>query len=274
MKFLDVQGTSLPALGLGTWRLVGSEGVRAIRMALDLGYRHIDTAQMYENEAQVGQAIKESGIARGDLFITTKIWMDNYARDRVKASTDASLSRLGMDYVDLLLMHWPSEAVKLAETLDAMQELLHQGKTKAIGVSNFPVNWMKRAVEECKAPIACNQVEYHALLSQRAVLEYAQAHNIIVTAYRPLANGSLASNPLLMEIGNKYDKTGGQVALRWLMEQKGVAAVPKAASEKHARENLEIFDFNLTADEQAAIAKLSGNTRLVNPAFAPQWDMV
>ena len=272
MKFLDMQGAKLPALGFGTWQLDGQVCISATRKAIEIGYRHIDTAQIYENEVQVGQAISESGIDRKALFITTKLWTTNLTTARVASSMEESLNKLRMDYVDLLLIHWPEPSVVLKETLAAMQELVHKGKTKAIGVSNFPVRQMKEAVEQCGAALACNQVEYHAMLSQRAVLEYARKHKIIVTAYSPLARGKLAKNPAMVGIGKKHGKTAGQVALRWLIEQDNVAAIPKAASEKNAWLNFDIFDFELSADDNKAIAALGGNTRVVNPGFAPQWD--
>jgi 2,5-diketo-D-gluconate reductase B len=272
MKFLDMQGAKLPALGFGTWQLEGKTCIGAVQTALDIGYRHIDTAQIYQNEAEVGKAIVNSGIARKELFVTTKLWTTNFAPAQVASSMEESLNKLRMEYVDLLLMHWPNPSVPLADTLHAMQELMRKGKTKAIGVSNFPVRLMREAVEECKAPVACNQVEYHAMLSQQSVLNYAQSHHIIVTAYSPLARGKLNDNPVLISIGKKYGKTPSQIALRWLIEQKDVAAIPKAASEKNARANFDIFDFELSEADRKAIAVLGGNNRLINPDFSPQWD--
>lgn len=272
MKYLDLQGTKLPALGFGTWQLEGETCERAVRAAIGIGYRHIDTAQIYENEAEVGRGIAESGVPRKELCITTKLWTTNFTRERVADSMEESLSRLRMDYVDLLLIHWPNPAVPLAETLAAMQKLQRQGKTKAIGVSNFPVRQMREAVEQCTVPVACNQVEYHALLPQRAVLGYARAHGMVVTAYSPLARGRLANHPVLADIGRQYGKTSGQVALRWLIQQPGVAAIPKAASERNARANFAIFDFELSKADHDAIAGLSDHTRVVNPGFSPEWD--
>lgn len=272
MQFLSIQGAKLPALGFGTWQLQGETCVKAVRQAIDVGYRHIDTAQIYDNEIEVGRGIADSRVARTELFVTTKLWTSNFSAARVAASMEESLAKLRMDYVDLFLMHWPNPAVPLKETLDALQELLSKGKTKAVGVSNFPVRLMREAVEECKAPIACNQVEYHVMLSQNAVLDYARSKDIIVTAYSPLGRGKLAEHPLLAEIGRVHGKTAGQVALRWLLQQDGVAAIPKATSEKNIRANFDIFDFELSQQEMHSIGALSGNGRLVNPDFAPQWD--
>lgn len=272
MKFLTMKDAQLPALGFGTWMLQGKGCERAVRTAIDIGYRHIDTAQIYENEAEVGNAIADAEVSRAEFFVTTKVWTTNLAPALVASSVEESLGKLRMDYVDLLLIHWPNPAVPLAHTLGALQELMRRGKTRAIGVSNFPVRLMREAVEECSAPIACNQVEYHVLLPQRAVLHYAQAQDIIVTAYSPLARARLADHPALAAIGRKYGKTSGQVALRWLIEQPGVAAIPKAASEQNARANFAIFDFELSDADHQAIAALGSHTRLINPDFAPQWD--
>ena len=274
MKLLNMQDATMPALGFGTWQLRGEACVKAVGMALDMGYRHIDTAQIYENEAEVGQGVEASGVLRSELFITTKLWFNNFTQERVSSSFEESLNKLRMDYVDLLLIHWPSKDVPLAETLGAMQALLSAGKTRAIGVSNFPVREMRLAVEEYKAPIACNQVECHVLLPQDKVRAYAGAHNMVVTAYSPLGQGKIANHPVLEAIGKPYGKTAGQVALRWLMEQDQVAAIPKAASEKNARANFEIFDFELSDDDLKKIAALSTNTRFINPDFAPDWDAV
>jgi 2,5-diketo-D-gluconate reductase B len=259
-------------LGFGTWQLDGDVCSRAVSTALDIGYRHIDTAQAYENEAQVGGAIAASGVARQELFLTTKLWTTNLEPNRVLSSLDESLNKLRTDYVDLLLIHWPSATVPLKETLDAMLQLVDAEKVNAIGVSNFPVKQMREAVETCKAPIACNQVEYHAMLTQDAVLDYARKHNIVITAYSPLGRGRLAKHPLIVELGSKYGKEAGQIALRWLLQQDGVAAIPKAASQKNAQLNFDIFDFELSAEDMKAISALGGNNRYVNPSFSPQWD--
>lgn len=272
MKFLNMQGSQFPALGFGTWMLEGEACINAVRTALEIGYRHIDTAQMYGNEAEVGRAVAASGIARTELFLTTKLWTSNLTSAKVTASMEESLSKLQTDYVDLLLIHWPEPSVPLSQTLHAMQELQRKGKVKHIGVSNFPVSWMREAVEKCRVQVACNQVEYHAMLSQKAVLEYARLHDIIVAAYRPLLKAQLGNNSVLEKIGKQYGNTAGQVALRWLIEQDSVAAIPKAASEKNARLNFDIFDFALSQKDRKTIATLSNNTRTVNPGFAPQWD--
>jgi 2,5-diketo-D-gluconate reductase B len=272
MKYLLARDAKMPALGFGTWQLNDERCYQAVATAIEIGYRHIDTAQAYENEAEVGRAIEASGVARAEIFLTTKLWMSNFGKARVAASLEESLDKLRTDHVDLLLMHWPNPDVPLEETLEAMRQLVQAGKVAHIGVSNFPVALLREAVEKCEAPIYCNQVEYHALLSQRPVLDYARQHDMIVTAYSPLARGRLAKHETLLAIGRKYEKTASQVALRWLIQQDGVAAIPKAASAQNARANFDIFDFNLSAEEMKMITELGGNQRFVNPGFAPVWD--
>jgi 2,5-diketo-D-gluconate reductase B len=273
MIYVTMHGRQVPALGFGTWQLNGEPCIRAMRTALDVGYRHIDTAQAYENEAEVGRAIAGSGMPRDELFVTTKVWTSNFAAPKVKSSVDESLRKLRMDHVDLLLMHWPSETVPMAETLGALQEVQAAGKTLMIGVSNFTVALMREAVERHRADIACNQVEYHALLSQKPVLDYARAHGIAVTAYSPLARGKLIDHPVLRRIGERHGKTSGQVALRWLIQQSGVMAIPKATSERNIRQNVEIFDFELDERDLKDIAPLTENDRQISPSWAPAWDI-
>jgi 2,5-diketo-D-gluconate reductase B len=283
MIFVDMRGRQVPALGYGTWALTGGECERAVAMAIELGYRHIDTAQSYENETEVGRGWVGSGLRRPELFITTKIarLVNPIARvtdptgnsaAHVRAGVEASLEKLRTDYVDLLLIHWPSPHVPMAETLDAIERLKSAGKVRALGVSNFPVAQMREATEQLRREIACNQVEYHLLLSQRAVIDYAHEHGIAVTAYCPLARGQLIGHTVVERVAKKHGKTANQIGLRWLLEQRGVLAIPKAGSLPHARENISIFDFALDADDRRVLDALPGNTRLVSPAWAPKWD--
>jgi 2,5-diketo-D-gluconate reductase B len=238
---------------------------RAVRTALELGYRHIDTAEMYANEAEIGRAVKASGVPREQIFITTKLWNTHLAARDVGPTLDASLTRLATDYVDLLLIHWPTEDVPLKETLPAMIEAKAAGKAKAIGVSNFTVPMMREAIETIGAPIVCNQLEYHALLDQRPALDYARKHKIAVTAYCPLARGGLVDNPTLKRIGAGYGKSAAQVALRWLVQQPGVAAIPKASRPENLAANFQVFDFALTSGEMDEISRLRNNSRVVPP---------
>lgn len=274
MRFVDMNGQPMPALGFGTFRLEGEACRRMVATAIDLGYRHIDTAQIYGNEAEVGAAIAASGIDRAALFVTTKLWVTNARRQDALSSTAASLDKLRTDYVDLLLIHWPRIEAPLAETLGAMAELKAQGRVRHIGVSNFTVPLMRQAAEEIGADIACNQVEYHPYLSQRPVLDYARTRGIAVTAYSPVARGRVADDPALAGIAARHGKTPSQVALRWLIEQPGVAAIPKTATPERAAENLSIFDFELTAEDMAAVDALARpDGRMTSPGhLAPQWD--
>jgi 2,5-diketo-D-gluconate reductase B len=275
MKYVAVKGTQVPALGFGTWGLSGRSGYDAVRQAIDLGYRHIDTAQMYGNEVEIGKAIRESGLDRDAIFLTTKVQPSNLRAIAVKRSHEESLRRLGVHYVDLLLIHWPNEQVRLGETLDAMEDVRAQGKTRFIGVSNFTVKLLREAVGKHHADLLCNQVEYHPFLSQRRVLAALRGYDMMLTAYAPVARGRVSKDPVLNAIGEKYGKSGGQVALRWLIEQEGVAAVPKAANREHAATNIDIFDFQLAPEDHAAIERLASGNRLVEfPGWSPDWDPV
>lgn len=269
MEHLKLNGTRVPKLGFGTWQLTGDACAESVQDALELGYRHIDTAQMYENEQQVGRGIAASGIARDDIFLTTKVWWDNLDHDRCIASTEASLSRLGTDYVDLLLIHWPSPDVPLAESLDAMQELQRDGKARHLGVSNFTPELLEEAVR--RAPVVCNQVEYHPFLGQDDVLSAVRENGMMLTAYSPLAQGEVNDDPVLAEIASNHGATPAQVALRWLTRQDRVAAIPKAASAEHRRANLASLDLELDSDEMRRVSDLDRGRRLVDPEFAPDW---
>lgn len=273
MKTITIQNKTIPALGFGTWKLSGTVCIEATALALEVGYRHIDTAQIYGNESEVGQAIRNSGIRRDEIFLTTKIWVENVSADKMERSVAESLTKLKTDYVDLLLIHWPVTDVPLKEQAAALQAAQQSDKTKLIGVSNYPVAMMKEVLDDYGVAIANNQVEYHPFLSQSPVLDYARAHDMWVTAYSPLARGKIAGNTTLLEIGQKYGKNEGQVALRWLMQQDNVAAIPKAASAQNIRNNFNIFDFALTDAERDAIFSLARpDGRMVNPEWAPHWD--
>lgn len=267
-----IQGVEVPELGFGTYKLIGKECEQAVKLALILGYRHIDTAQSYKNEREVGNAIKQAHIKREELYVTTKIDINNLAPNDVIKSTEHSLQDLDIPYVDLLLIHWPNPDFDIEKTIEAMLSIRDQGKALNIGVSNFPMKELKEVNEELSAPIFCNQVEYHPLLGQYELLEYASEHDLMVTAFSPLAQGAVVKNPLLVELAEKYEKTPAQIALRWLIEQEQVVAIPKASSRKHMEENLDIYDFVLEDDDFYAIDDLDKTQRTVNPDFAPNWD--
>jgi len=273
MQYIGVKGAKVPALGCGTWGLSGRGAYDATRQALDLGYRHIDTAQIYGNEAEIGRAIRDSGVPRADIFLTTKVAPSNLAAAAARRSHGESLARLGLDQVDLLLIHWPNAQVPLKETLDALARLRAEGKTRFIGVSNFTVALLQEAVERHGADLLCNQIEYHPFLAQGAVRAALKRYGMMLTAYAPVARGHVFKDKTLSAIGKKYGKSAGQVALRWLIEQENVAAVPKAAQRAHAAANIEIFDFALTAEDRAAIDALAQGDRLVEwGGYSPDWD--
>jgi len=276
MIYINIKDKKIPALGYGTWKLKGDACVSGVSKALEVGYRHIDTAQIYGNEAEVGSSIETSGIKRDEIFLTTKVWTSEFKDGDLQSSVDESLKKLKTDYVDLLLLHWPVEdEAPFSEQLKALQEVKESGKTRLIGIANFTVAQMKQVVEEIGADIVCNQVEYHPFLSQKSVLDYVLAHNMFMTAYCPVARGKVAEDSTIKEIAKKYNKTAGQVALRWLVQQKNIAAIPKAASENHIIENFNIFDFTLEDEDMEAIFNLANpDGRLINYDFSPKWDIV
>jgi diketogulonate reductase-like aldo/keto reductase len=273
MKIVSANGASIPTLGFGTFRVPGPDAERMVSHVLATGYRHIDTAQIYGNEAEVGDGIRRSGVARGDLFLTTKVWVENYKHAAFIASVDESLKKLRTDYVDLLLLHWPNEVVPLAEQIDALNEVAKAGKVRHIGVSNFNTGLMREAVKLSSLPIVTNQVEYHPYLDQTPVLRAASQLDMSVTAYYAMADGKVLKDPVLQEIAASHGKSVAQIVLRWIVQQ-DVIALSKTVSEERANENAAIFDFALTADEMAEIQALArANGRIVNPdGLAPVWD--
>ncbi len=273
MEFITIKDARLPALGLGTWALNGRACFAAVKDALALGYRHIDTAQIYGNEEEVGAAINQSGLKRADIFLTTKIPAGNLRAVAVRRGVEESLKRLKTGYVDLLLIHWPSKSEPLAETLAEFAQARRRGQTRFIGVSNFNVALLAETVEKLRADIICNQVEYHPYLSQRPVMAALKKYRLMLTAYSPLARGRVERDKDLAEIGRRHGKSASQVALRWLLDQENVAAIPKAARREHLAANLDIFDFKLDQAETGSIDAKRGAGRLVDPAgWAPDWD--
>lgn len=272
MKIIDHQGSSVPALGFGTFRMQGEECYAATRAALDIGYRHLDTAQAYENEEEVGRALDDSSVSRDDVFLTTKCHKDKLTAQAVKDELDASLIKLRTDAVDLLLIHWPSADVPLGETLEALQKAQADGKTKHIGVSNFTVALLNEAVATLGATLFTNQIEYHPLLRQPAVNVCTLGHGMLLSGHSPIATGRIVDHPLMQEIGAKYGKTASQVAIRWQLEQDNVMVLPKSKRPEIIRENFEVFDFALSADDMAKIETLPRNERGVAPPWSPEWD--
>ena len=272
MEQLQTQGISLPRLGLGTFRMQGDACRAAVESALALGYRHIDTAEMYGNEEEVGAAIAASRIARKDLHITTKVWNENLAPDAIRRAFDTSLKKLRLDQIDLYLVHWPAPNMNLPAMFETLMKLKQEGRTRAIGVANFNVALLRKVVEEIKAPIACNQVEYHVMLDQTRLLNYLAARSIPLVAYCPLVQGRAASNETLEAIGKKHGASATQVALKWLLDQDAVAAIPKASRAESQRSNLEALNVGLDDEDRQAIANLPKDRRCVSPGFAPDWD--
>jgi len=271
MKYISVQGDKLPALGFGTYKLYGEDCVAAVDFAIQNGYTHIDTAQVYENEAEVGDGIVRSKIARDKIFLTTKIWRNFFAEDTVAQGLEESLKKLKTDYVDLLLVHWPFPETPLAKMVEEVAKAKKAGKAKHIGVSNFTIAQMEEALKV--APdIFCNQVEYHPYLGQKPVLDFIQKKGIALTAYSPIARGAVFKDKLIKDIGDKYGKNEAQVTLRWLIQQDNVAAIPKSGTPQNIKNNIDIFDFELTADEMKQIHGLAKNDRLIDLGGTQKWD--
>ena len=249
MDATTVRGVEIPTVGLGTWRLTGEQCWRSVRTALELGYRHVDTAQDYGNERQVGTALRNSDVDREEVFLTTKLGFRNRGYDDVRRSIQESLAKLGTDYVDLLLIHWPNVTTPLGETLAAMDDLVDDGKIRHLGVSNFGLDRLDRARELTDHGILTDQVQYNPYWSQTELLDYCRIHDIALTAYSPLAHGGVLDDPVLEAIGERYEKTAAQVTLRWLVQQPNVLTVPKATTREHLAENVDVFDFELTDEE-------------------------
>src|SRR6202049_780350 len=268
MEHLQTQGISLPRLGLGTYRLQGDACRAAVESALGLGYRHIDTAEMYGNEEAIGAALASTKVPRKDLHITTKVWNENLAPDAMRRSFDASLKKLRLDQVDLYLVHWPAKSMNLPAMFETLLKLKQEGRTRAIGVANFNIALLKTVVEQIKAPIACNQVEYHVMLDQTPLRKYLAEKSIPLVAYCPLAQGRVASNEALAAIGRKHNASAAQVALKWLLDQAGTAAIPKASRPESKQANLDALNVKLDDADRKVIAGLPKGMRCVNPGFA------
>ncbi|MHC9014256.1 2,5-didehydrogluconate reductase DkgB [Stenotrophomonas bentonitica] len=266
---------SIPAFGLGTFRLKGQTVIDSVRNALDVGYRAIDTAQIYENEAEVGQAIAESGVARDELFITTKIWIANFHHGALLESLRESLRKLRTDHVELTLIHWPSpkDAVPMAEYLGALAEAKSQGLTRQIGISNFTIAQTRQAIEILGAgAIATNQIEVHPYLQNRALIAFLKDQGIHVTAYMSLAYGEVLKDPVIQAIAERHQATPAQVALAWALQQ-GFAVIPSSTKRDNLAGNLLAADLRLSDEDMAQIATLDRGHRLANPeAIAPAWD--
>lgn len=274
MHAVEAHGASIPAIGLGTWTLEGSHCADLVAAAIGAGYRHIDTAAMYGNERAVGAGIRASGIDRGELFVTTKVWWTDIAEGDLQQSAENSRDRLGLDKVDLLLIHWPNPRIRLEESIAALNDARKKGLARHIGVSNFPTALLEKAVRLSPAPLICDQVEYHPCLAQRKVKAFCENHGMAMVSYCPLfRGGNLSAEKAVADAAGRHGKTPAQIVLRWHVQQPGVVCIPRTRRVERLSENISIFDFALSEAEMAAISALSArNVRICNFGFSPQWD--
>jgi 2,5-diketo-D-gluconate reductase B len=271
---LHIGTAGIPLIGLGTWDLRARTCVRMVEQALRLGYRHVDTAEMYDNEREVGEGLRAAGVERHDVFITTKVWPSHFAARDLERSAKESVSRLQLSQVDLLLLHWPNPQIPLHETLAALCKVKRMGIARNIGVSNFTVALIEQAVKFADEPLVCNQIELHPFLDQSKVIAACRARGIAIMAYSPIARGAVKNHALLARIGKRHGKTAAQVSLRFLVQQ-GIAVIPRTSRAERLSENLAILDFELAQAEMAEIATLSGRDgRIVDYAYSgsPKWD--
>jgi diketogulonate reductase-like aldo/keto reductase len=272
MQYLDAKGAHIPILGLGTWDLRGRDCTRIVAQAIEFGYRHFDTAQMYGNERDVGEGIRASGIKREEVFVVTKVAPENLAPRLLVRSVRDSIGALRLGEIDLLLLHWPNKGVPLAETIDALVGVKRDGLVRHIGVSNYTVALIEEASGLSDGRLVCNQIECHPYLDQSKVIAACRGQGMAVVAYSPIAKGGAKRDAVLARIGKTHGKTGAQVSLRWLIQQ-GIGAIPRTSKVERLAENIAIFDFALSDDEMQEIAALARpGGRLVDWAWSPRWD--
>lgn len=267
---------NIPVLGLGTWQSTGQDCVAVVKKALEMGYEHIDTAQAYDNEKEVGQGIKQSGVARDKFFLTTKIFPDDmkFQPEKLAEAAKRSLENLDTDYVDLLLLHWPDDRVPLSETIPALCELQKQGLTRHIGVSNFNIADIIEAEKYADLPIVVNQVEFHPFIKQNTLQTFLNNHHILLEAYSPLARGDVFDNDIIKEIADKHKVTPAQISLAWILSDKHRVAIPKTSNPDHLQGNLEAIKVELSADELDKLGSLarSDGRKIEHPDYSPVWD--
>jgi 2,5-diketo-D-gluconate reductase B len=269
---VEANGARIPVIGLGTWDLRGRTCVQMVEQALRLGYRHFDTAEMYGNEREVGEGLRACGVPRQDVFITTKVWQDHLAPREFERATKASLAKLRLSEVDLLLIHWPNPRIPLADTMGALCRMKREGLTRHIGVSNFTVTLVAQAVKLSTEPLVTNQIEWHPYIDQSAVVEASRQHGLSVTAYSPIARGRAVNDDTLQAIGLRHRKSAGQVCLRFLI-QEGAIVIPRTSRPERLAENMAIFDFELAPAEMDEIRRLANpRGRIVNWSGSPDWD--
>ena len=272
MLYVEANGARIPSIGLGTRELRGRACARVVEQALRLGYRHVDTAQVYENEREVGEGLRASHVKRDDIFVTTKVWTTHFAPHDLLRSTKESLVKLRMSEIDLLLLHWPNPHVPLEETLGGLAQVKRMGLARHIGVSNFTVALIEQAVALCPEPLVCDQVEYHPYLDQAKVRDACAQAGMVLSAYSPIAKGAVKNDVTLQRIGRTHRKSAAQICLRWLVQQ-NVVAIPRTSKIERLSENIEIFDFELADAEMAEITALATDGgRLTDYGLAPKWD--
>ncbi|MDE2363357.1 MAG: aldo/keto reductase [Hyphomicrobiales bacterium] len=267
--FIEANGAKIPAVGFGTWQLRAGACVRAVDAALGAGYRHIDTARMYGNEREVGEAIRASSVSREEVFVTTKVWREDIGAGALERSAEASVRDIGIGPVDLLLIHWPNAAIPLRASIGALCNARRQGLARHIGVSNFPVALLEEALGLATEPLVANQCEYHPRLDQNAVIAACRRHGLAFVSYSPLGKGDIVNAAAVRAIADRLGRAPAQVVLRWHIQQPGVAAIPRSGSPAHIAENFGLFDFSLSADDMAAISALARKDgRLVDMGWA------
>lgn len=253
---------SIPVIGLGTWDLRGKECEEVVKKALGMGYTHIDTAEYYDNQTEIGKAIRDS--SRSELFITSKVWATNLRFKSVLKDCESTLKELNTTYLDLYLIHYPNPNIPVEETFRAMKVLHEEGKVRSIGVSNFKVSVLQQALEVEEIPVCVNQVEFHPYLYQKELLEFCKKHDVVLVAYCPLARGRIVRDKTIIELGEKYGKSPAQISLRWIL-QKGAIPIPKASSEEHLNENMNIFDWKISKKDENKIDSIRIKKRIVDP---------
>jgi diketogulonate reductase-like aldo/keto reductase len=268
-RVIEAKGARIPIVGFGTWTLRGKDCTHLVEQAIAAGYRHIDTAQLYDNEREVGEGIRASG-KRDEIFVTTKVTPENLHAADLERSARESIKKLGFS-PDLLLIHWPNSNIPLAETIGALNKAKREGLTRHIGVSNFNIALIEEAVRLSDAPLVCNQFECHPFLDQSKLIAACRRHDMAVVAYSPIARGGAERDEVLARIGKAHGKSPAQVSLRWLVQQ-GIIVIPRTSKAERLKENIALFDFELTAGEMKEIAGLARGGRIVNWTYAPQWD--
>jgi diketogulonate reductase-like aldo/keto reductase len=273
VHFIEAHGARIPAIGLGTWPMRGKECARAVETAIAAGYRHIDTAAIYGNEEGVGEGVRSAGVARGDIFVVTKAWPTDIVGGALERSAEKSLKRLGMDYVDLLLIHWPNRSLTAADMIEPLNAAKRNGLTRHIGVSNFTTDLLEESWRATREPLVANQCEYHPELSQAKLIASCRKHGTAFVSYTPLGKGAALADPAVKSIAERLGRSPAQVVLRWHIQQSGVSAIPKAANKVHIEANIAVFDFELSEADMSALFGIAHRDGRQNESqFSPDWD--